>query len=113
MDSVPPLDGPNVEINPLDMMLGGLAACSSFVYENEAPQANAAVTVEGDLNPTGVADLEGPNPRIQNMRIAIQTDEYDEAQAERVAAQIKEQCHLYKMLNGSVNIDISIEPSEA
>jgi uncharacterized OsmC-like protein len=113
IDSVPPLDGPNNELNPLDMMLGGLAACSSFVYESEAPQANVTITVEGDLDPRGVAKLEGPNPRIQNVRISMQVDEYEEAQAERVEAQIKEQCHLYKILNGTVNIEISTEPSES
>jgi uncharacterized OsmC-like protein len=107
MDSVPPVEGPNKEINPLDMMLGGLAACSSFAYESEAPQANVTVTVEGDLDPSGVRNLEGANPRIQNIRISMQAGEYDEAQAKKVEAQIKEQCYLYKMLNGTVNIEIT------
>lgn len=110
MDSVPPLDGPNEELNPLDMMLGGLAACGSFVYEREDPLAEATVVVEADFDPTGVRDLEGENPRIQNIRISVQLDEYDETLAERVEEQIKEQCHLYKILSGSVNMEISMAP---
>lgn len=109
MDSVPPLDGPNEELNPLDMMLGGLAACSTFIYEREAPTANVSVTVEGDFDPTGVRDLEGPNPRIQDIRVAMLVDEYDEAQAKKVEDQINEQCYLPNILRGTVNFDVSTE----
>ena len=112
MDSVPPLDGPNEELNPLDMMLGGLAACSSFVYHSQAPSADVSVAVEGDFDPSGVRNLEGPNPRIQNLRILMQVSAYDEAQAEQVEEQIKEQCYLYKLLSGTVDIDILMEASE-
>ena len=113
MDSVPPLDGPNEELNPLDMMLGGLAACSTFIYEREAPAANVSVTVEGDFDPTGVRDLEGPNPRIQDIRVAMLVDEYDEAQAKNVEDKIKEQCYLPKILKGTVNFDVSTEPAKS
>ncbi len=107
MDSVPPLDGPNEELNPLDMMLGGLATCSTFIYEREVPTANVSVTVEGDFDPTGVRDLEGPNPRILDIRVAMLVDEYDEVQAKKVEDQIKEQCYLPNILTGTVNFDIS------
>jgi uncharacterized OsmC-like protein len=113
MDSVPPLDGPNEELNPLDMMLGGLAACSTFIYEREAPTENVSVTVEGDFDPTGVRDLEGPNPRIQDIRVAMLVDEYDEAQAKKVEDQIKEQCYLPNILKGTVNFDVSTEQAES
>jgi uncharacterized OsmC-like protein len=109
MDSVPPLDGPNEELNPLDMLLGGLASCSTFIYEDEAPSANASVSVEADFDPTGVRDLEGPNPRIQNIRVIMQVDEYNEDQAGRVETSIKEQCYLPKILEGTVNFDVFTE----
>ncbi len=112
MDSVPPLDGPNDELNPLDLMLGGLAACGSFIYDSEDPLADVTVIVEADFDPSGVRDLEGENPRFQNIRISMQLDEYDETQAEKVKEQIKEQCLLYKILEGSVNIEISTELSK-
>lgn len=107
MDSVPPLDGPNEELNPLDMMLGGMAACSRFIYEREAPTANVKVVVEGDFDPSGVRNLDGPNPRIQDMRILLEVDAYDETEAARVENLIQEQCELYKLLNGTVTIVMS------
>lgn len=107
MDSVPPLNGPNEELNPLDLMLGGLAACGTFIYENENPSADATITVEGDFDPSGVQNLEGENPRIQNLRILMQLDE--ETQADNVREQIEEQCYLYKTLNDTVNIEFLTE----
>ena len=111
VDSVPILDGPNDELNPLDMILGGLASCGAFIYEREAPAANVQVIVEGDFDPTGIRDLEGPNPRIQQMRISLQTDVQDEVTAAKVQEQIKEECLLYSMLDGTVDIEVSTEPT--
>lgn len=113
MDSVPPLDGPNEELNPLDLMLGGLATCSSFIYEREAPAANVTVTVEGDFDPTGVRDLEGPNPRIQNIRVSMLVDKFDEAQAKKAEEQIKEECYLPNILEGTVNFAVSTEQANS
>jgi uncharacterized OsmC-like protein len=113
MDSVLPLDGPNKELNPLDMMIGGLAACSTFIYEREVPTATVSVAVEGDFDPTGIWVLDGPNPRIQDIRVAMLVDEYDEAQAKKVEDQIKEQCYLPSILKGTVNFDVSTEPANS
>lgn len=110
MDSVPPLDGPNEELNPLDMMLGGLAACSVFTYANTAPGTEISAVVEGDFNPTGVRVLDGPNPRIQNIRVLLRTDQYDAQATEVAEMEIKKQCHLYSILEGSVQISLSTEP---
>ena len=111
MDSVPPLDGPNVELNPLDLMLGGLAACGAFAVDDNERLTNPIVVVEGDLDPSGVQDLEGENPRIQAMRIMIQTDGGTEYTSEKAEEQIGDRCHLYQTLNGTVNISISIQPA--
>ena len=95
----------------LDMMLGGLAACGSFVTRKARPlRTNATVVVEGDLDPRGVRNLNGPNPRFQNMRISVQFDEYDEEQAIKVEEAIREQCFLYSTLKGTMNIKISTGP---
>ena len=56
VDSVPPLDGPNEEMNPLDAILGALATCGTFVYERAAqemdiPANSISTTVQGDFNP--------------------------------------------------------------
>lgn len=110
MDSVPPLDGPNVELNPLDMLLGGLAACTVFTYAHAAPEAEISAVVEGDFDPSGVRALEGPNPRIQNIRILLRTNQYSAQAAEDVASEIKEKCHLYNILEGTVHISLTTEP---
>ena len=110
MDSVPVLDGPNNELNPLDMLLGGLASCSAFIAEREAPSADVQVVVEGDFNPNGIRDLAGPNPRIQRMRVSLQSDNQDQVAAAEVPEQIKEQCYLYSILDGTVDIKISTGP---
>lgn len=111
MDSVPPLDGPNVELNPLDLMLGGLAACGTFAVDDNEQLTNAIVVVEGDFDPSGVRDLEGENPRIQAMRIMVQTEGVTEYLSEEVEELIGERCHLYQTLNGTVNISISTQPA--
>ena len=109
MDSVPPLDGPNEELNPLDMMLGGLAACSTFAFEQVDPSAAVSVTVEADFNPSGVRVLDGPNPRLQTIRILAQMDSYDAELAATAEELIKERCSLYDILEGSANITLSTE----
>jgi hypothetical protein len=59
VDSVPPLQGPNEEINPLDMLLGALATCGLFVTERAAVELNvplegALAEVEGDFDARGL-----------------------------------------------------------
>ncbi|MDX1665479.1 MAG: OsmC family protein [Candidatus Promineifilaceae bacterium] len=112
MDSVPPLDGPNVELNPLDLMLGGLAACGTFAIDEIEQLANANVVVEGDLDPSGVRDLEGENPRIQAMRIIVEADGAPVDLSAEVEDELSQQCHLYQTLNGTVNISILTEPTK-
>jgi uncharacterized OsmC-like protein len=111
MDSVPPLDGPNKELNPLDMMLGGLAACSVLTHANTVPESEVSVVVEGDFDPSGVRVLDGPNPRIQNIRVMLRTDQYEAQTAADVEAAIKRECLLYNTLEGTVHISLSTEPS--
>lgn len=111
MDSVPPLDGPNERLNPLDMMLGGLAACSSFAYAGLEPSAAPTIVVEADFDPSGVRDLQGNNPRMQAIRVIVQTDEEVPARLAALEEEMREQCYLYEALSGTVNIDLSWEPS--
>ena len=109
MDSVPPLDGPNEELNPLDMMLGGLAACSVLNYANTVPGSEPTVVVEADFDPSGVRVLDGPNPRMQNIRVMISTAANNPQAAKAAEAIIKEQCLLYRMLEGSVHLSLSTD----
>jgi hypothetical protein len=43
VDSVPPLEGPNEELNPLDMLLGSLATCGIFIAERAAQEQEVAL----------------------------------------------------------------------
>jgi uncharacterized OsmC-like protein len=111
VDSVPPLGGPNEELNPLDLMLGALATCGTFVYETAAeemgiPLTEVAATVEGDFNPAGVKDG-SVNPRIQAFRVHMDLTGPSEAQAEALAAEFQTRCPIYTTLSRSAPIDIS------
>jgi putative redox protein len=113
IDSVPPLKGPNEEPNPLDLMLGALAACGNFVYETVAqeqniPLAGVTVNVEGDFDPRGVAG-EPVNPRLQAIRVYVKLVGADEAQAEMMTEQFQNRCPVFTTLKRSAPIEISTE----
>ena len=111
IDSVPPLGGPNEEVNPLDLMLGALATCGTFIYETAAeemdiPLTEIAATVEGDLNPQGVKDG-SVNPRIQAFRVHMDLTGASEEQAEALAEEFKARCPIYTTLSRSAPIEIT------
>jgi len=111
VDSVPPLDGPNEEINPLDLLLGAQATCAAFVYESAAQEmgltvGDIAATVEGDFNPAGVKDG-SVDPRIRAMRVHMDLENATEEQAEKLAEEFQARCPMYTTLSRSVPIEIS------
>jgi uncharacterized OsmC-like protein len=111
VDSVPPLGGPNEEINPLDLLLGAQATCAVFVYESAAQEMGFAVgdiaaTVEGDFNPAGVKDG-SVNPRIQAMRVHMELENATEEQAEKLAQEFQARCPMYTTLSRSLPIEIT------
>jgi hypothetical protein len=52
--SVPALEDPNEERNPLDLMLGALATCGSFVYERVAQEQVRSSLVQPESSPVCV-----------------------------------------------------------
>jgi uncharacterized OsmC-like protein len=111
VDSVPPLGGPNEEINPLDLLLGAQATCAAFVYESAAKEmgfevGDIAATVEGDFNPAGVKDG-SVNPRIQAMRVHMDLENATEEQAEVLAEQFQTRCPMYTTMIRTVPIEIT------
>ena len=111
VDSVPPLGGPNEEINPLDLLLGAQATCAAFVYETAAeemgiPLTDIAATVEGDFNAAGVKDG-SVNPRIQAFRVHMDLSGASEEQAEKLAEEFKARCPMYTTLVRSAPIEIT------
>ena len=59
VDSVPPLGGPNLEVNPLDLLLAAKASCGAVIMERAAidqgiPLDGVKGTVEADFDPQGL-----------------------------------------------------------
>ncbi|MBV7340021.1 OsmC family protein [Chloroflexi bacterium TSY] len=113
IDSVPPLQGPNEERNPLDLMLGALATCGAFIYERAAQEMDLPLTgittvVEGDFNPRGVASI-GVDPRIQSLRIKMQLQGVDKTEAAMLTEQFQSRCPIYTTLNRAAPIEITTE----
>ncbi|MFN2135605.1 MAG: OsmC family protein [Candidatus Promineifilaceae bacterium] len=114
IDSVPPLEGPNEERNPLDLMLGSLATCGTFIFERSAqemdvPIAGITTYVEGDLDPRGLASQDsGINPRLQAFRVTVETEGIDEAQGAEMLEQYKQRCPIYTTLQLAAPIEVSV-----
>lgn len=111
VDSVPPLGGPNEEINPLDLVLGALATCGTFLYEAAAkemdiPLDGIVTTVEGDFDPRGVKG-EPVNPRIQAFRVHMDLVGPSEAQAAKLEEAYKTRCPIYTTLSRAAPIEIT------
>jgi uncharacterized OsmC-like protein len=110
IDSVPPLDGPNEERNPLDLLLGSLATCGSFVSERVAQELNIPLTsltalVEGDFDPRGVAGAP-VDPRIQALRVNLQLTGVNADQAAMMTEQFRSRCPIYTTLSRAAPIEI-------
>jgi uncharacterized OsmC-like protein len=110
VDSVPPLGGPNEERNPLDLALGALATCGTFIYETAAeemgiPLTEVAATVEGDFDPKGVKDG-SVNPRIQAFRVKMEVSGATAEEAEKLSEEFQERCPIYTTMSRSAPVEI-------
>lgn len=110
-DSVPPIKGPNEEVNPLDALVGALPACGVMIYEaaareNEIPLRAIDATVEADLDPRGVAGA-NVNPRIRALRVTINVDGPTLEEAEFLAAEYSARCPIYATLERSAPIEVT------
>lgn len=111
VDSVPPLQGPNEAINPLDLLLGALSTCGTFVFERAAqeygfPLSAVTTMVEADFDPRGVKG-EDVNPRIQAFRVNIEVSGIDQAQADKLVEAFKSRCPIFTTLVRSAPIDVT------
>lgn len=110
-DSVPPIKGPNEEVNPLDALVGALPACGVMIYEaaareNEIPLRAIDATVEADLDPRGVAGA-NVNPRIRAFRVTLNVDGPTLEEAEFLAAEYSARCPIYATLERSAPIEVT------
>ncbi len=61
VDSVPPLGGPDLEVNPMDLLLGAQGTCGAFLMERVALDEGISLdgvkaTIEADFDPRGMRD---------------------------------------------------------
>ncbi len=111
VDSVPPLGGPNEERNPLDLALGALATCGTFIYETAAQEMDIPLTeisakVEGSFDARGVKDG-SVNPRIQTLGVEMTLAGATEEQAAKLAEEFKVRCPIYTTLSRSAPIEVT------
>lgn len=110
-DSVPPINGPNEEVNPLDALVGALPACGIMVYEAVAREQDIALnainaTVEADLDPRGVAGAD-VNPRIRAFRTTMYVDGPTIEEAEMMADEWRARCPIYTTYERSAPIEVT------
>ena len=111
VDSVPPLGGPNEEMNPFDLLLGSLGTCGAFVYEAAAieldiPLNSLIVDVEADFAPAGVRDG-SVNPRVRAFRAIATADGPSMEEMEMLADQWRLRCPIYTTLELAAPIEIT------
>jgi uncharacterized OsmC-like protein len=110
-DSVPPINGPNEEVNPLDALVGALPACGIMIYEavtrdEGIPLHSISATVEADLDPRGVAGAP-VDPRIRAFRVTMNVDGPTEEEAEYLADEYRRRCPIYTTFKRSAPVEIT------
>lgn len=111
VDSIPPLGGPNEERNPMDLLLGALATCGSFVYEKAAlelgiPLTGVSAAVEADFDPRGIKTGEF-DPHIQALRVNMTAEGTNAEQAEQLAQAFQARCPVFTTLMRAAPITLN------
>ncbi len=111
VDSVPPLGGPNEEINPLDLLLGSLGTCGAFIYEAAAAEMgidlhSLSVNVEADFAPAGLVDG-AVNPRVRAFRATVTADGPTMDEMDALADEWRARCPIYTTLELAAPIEIT------
>ena len=93
----------------MDLALGALGTCATFLYETAAqemdiPLYDITTTVEGDF-PRGLKNGE-VNPRIQALRVKIELDGPTAEQAEQLEKAYTTRCPIYTTLVRAAPIEI-------
>ena len=111
VDSPLALDGPNEEINPLDLLLASLATCATFLCEYVAQERNIPLThvkvsVAADFDPRGMCGAP-VNPSIQALRMQAQLAGPTAAQADGIVEAMRTRCPIFTTLAKAVDIKVS------
>lgn len=95
----------------MDMLLGAMGSCGTFIYETaaqemEIPLDAISVDVEADFAPAGLRDG-AVNPRVRAFRIGIAVDGPTMEEADMLADQFRMRCPIYTTLELSAPITIT------
>lgn len=113
VDSPPPLGGPNEAMNPVDLLLGALATCGTFVCETAArelglPLEDAVVEVEGDFDPRGVKGEEGVSPAMQVFRVTLRLSGVTADDAQQLADHFRRRCPVFTTMEKAAPIELDV-----
>ncbi|MCB0128452.1 MAG: OsmC family protein, partial [Caldilineaceae bacterium] len=110
-DSVPPINGPNEEVNPLDGMLSALIGCGMYIYEAVGIEEgittdNLSATVTGQLDGRGVAGA-NVNPRVRAFDVTMNVDGPTADEAAMMVEAFSQRCPIYTTLALSAPISVT------
>lgn len=110
VDSVPLLGGPNLDINPMDLLLGAQLSCGAHVMESAAaangiPFKSVQGTIEADYDPRGIGDG-SVDPAIQAMRVYWEIDTETPEEAQFFVDQWLTRCPIYATLTPATDIEV-------
>lgn len=113
VDSPPPLGGPNEAMNPVDLLLGALATCGTFVCETAARElgldlVDAVVEVEGDFDPRGVKGEDGVSPALEVFRVTLRLSGVDDEGAAQSAEHFRRRCPVFTTLEKAAPIELDV-----
>lgn len=111
VDSVPPLGGPNLEVNPLDLLLGAQGACGTLGMERVAIDEGIALdgvkgTIAVDFDPRGLRDG-SVSPAIQAMRVDWEIGTETHEEAEFLVNTWLERCPVYNTMRRATDVEVS------
>ncbi len=111
VDSVPPLGGPNLAVNPLDLLLAAQGSCAAVIMERAAidesiPFGGVVATVEADFDPAGVVDG-SVSPALQAMRVNFEIDTDTSEQAQFLVDEWLARCPIYNTLSRATDFEVT------
>ena len=108
---MPPLGGPNLEVNPLDLLLAAQGSCGAVIMEKAAIDNDIALdgvigTVEADFDARGLSDTT-IDPAIQAMRVKWEIGVDNDEDAQFLVDEWVARCPIYNTLIRATDIEIS------
>lgn len=111
VDSVPPLGGPNLEVNPMDLLLAAQGSCGAVIMEraaidNDIELGGVIGTVSADFDARGLVDG-SVDPSIQAMRVDWEIDTENDADAHFLIDQWLARCPIYNTLRRAMDVTVT------